>query len=435
MKCLDQLWQEGRELPRTVHGTVTLTDGTPVANLRVVAIDRDFRTEQELGETRTDDYGRYRISYRAADAVRAEKGSADVGIRVFAPDGKTLLQAPTSRDLVMNAPVEARIDLTVSQTEGVVPSEFARIASTIQPLIGNVGMADIGCDPATDEGDFLARESGIEFELLVHFIVAHRVQAKTNLPAEYFYALLREDGLFGIGQDRPRSVLTPVGLGTDTQAVLYEAVLLKNNAAKAAVERAVRRNLVDPDILKMADKYHKSLQRWNKDALSFTREALPRRILEVVDDLLANGKAQDLLSILALHDVGDLPKLFERLDAKGVFTAAAKPAAAARLQLADLLGFHVGLVEEVTQGLGADTPEKIRKLAQLNRNDWSKLIDSGNVRLGGKAVDSKLARRQASVIVRRFEKRFPTAAFSAQLARQKPKAVPNHEKMVTFFDD
>jgi hypothetical protein len=66
----------------------------------------------------------------------------------------------------MNAPVEARIDLTVSQTEGVVPSEFARIASTIQPLIGNVGMADIGCDPATDEGDFLARESGIEFGTL-----------------------------------------------------------------------------------------------------------------------------------------------------------------------------------------------------------------------------------------------------------------------------
>jgi peptidoglycan hydrolase-like protein with peptidoglycan-binding domain len=114
MQSLDALWDAGRGLTRVVHGVVSLTDGTPVPNLRVVAIDRDFRAEQVLGEARTDDQGRYRIAYRAADAMRAEKGAADVGIRVFAADGKKLLRAPTSRDLVMNAPVDARIDVTVA---------------------------------------------------------------------------------------------------------------------------------------------------------------------------------------------------------------------------------------------------------------------------------------------------------------------------------
>jgi len=206
------------------------------------------------------------------------------------------------------------------------------------------------------------------------------------------------------------------------------------DAAKAAVERAVRRHLVDPGLRKRANKIHEHLQHWYEDAAAYVQQALPRRVLDVVDGLLADGKAQDLLAVLGPHDIGDLPKLFERLDAQGVFTVAAKPAAAARLQLADLLGFNVGLVEEVTQGLGADAPEKVRKLAQLERKDWSELIERGNVRMGGKAVDAKLARRQASVIVRRFEKRFPTAAFSAQLARRKPKAVANHEKVVAFFD-
>lgn len=434
IEALDRLWQEGRKLPRTVQGSVTLTDGTPVPNLRVVAIDRDFRAEQVLGEARTDDQGRYRIAYCAADAVREEKGSADVGIRVFAPDGKTLLRAPTSRELVMNAPVEARIDLTVSLPDGAVPSEFARIAATIRPLIGKVPVADIGRDPVSDEGDFLARESGIDFDRLAHFVVAHRVEAETKLPAEYFYALLREDGLFGIGQDRPRAVLTPVELGTDTRAVLYEAVLLKADAAKAAVKGASRRHLVDPVLLKRANEIHERLQHWNEEALAYVQRALPRRILDVVDDLLADGKAQDLLAVLGPHDIGDLPRLFERLDAQGLFGAAAGPAAAARLQLADMLGFNVGLVEEVTQGLGVDAPEKVRKLAQLVRKDWSELIERGNVRMGGKAVDVKLARRQASVIVRRFEKRFPTTALSAQMARRKPKAVANHDKVVAFFD-
>lgn len=434
---LDRLWAEGRERTRVVQGVVSLADGTPVPNLRVVAIDQDFRAEQVLGEGCTDHQGRYRIAYRACDAVHAEKGSADVGIRVYAADGRTLLRAPTSRDLVMNAPVDARIDVTVTLPDGAVPSEFERIAATLRPLIGEVATADIGRDPsypASEEGDFLALESGIEIERLAHFVVAHRIEEQTQLPADYFYALLREDGLFGIGPDRPRAVLTPVSLGTDTLAVLYEAVLLKADAAKAALQRAVRKHLVSPALRHRAGEIHERLQQWREQALAYEQQELPTRILNVLDDLITEGKAQDLLRALGPLDIDDLTGLFDRLEAQDVFTAAAKPAANARLQLADLLGFNIGLVEEVTQGVGADTPEMVRKLAQLERKNWTELIERGNVRMGGKSVDPKLARRQASVIVRRFEKRYPTAAFSAQLARRKPKAVANPEKVADFFE-
>jgi 5-hydroxyisourate hydrolase-like protein (transthyretin family) len=84
LEALDRLWADGREVPRVVHGVVSPADGTPAPGLRVVAIDRDFRAEQELGEARTDSKGRYRITYRAADTVRAEKGAVDVGVRIFA---------------------------------------------------------------------------------------------------------------------------------------------------------------------------------------------------------------------------------------------------------------------------------------------------------------------------------------------------------------
>jgi hypothetical protein len=272
------LSKEGRELLRVVHGVVSLVDGAPVPSLRVVAIDRDFRAEQVLGDARTDEQGRYRIAYRAADAVRAEKGSADVGIRVFAADGKTLLRAPTSRDLVMNAPVEARIDVTISLPEGAVPSEFARISAALQPLIGKVQVADIGRDPASDEGDLLARESGIELDRLALFVVAHRVKEETKLPAEYFYALLREDGLFGIGQDRPRAVLTPVDLGTDTDAVLYEAVLLTADAARPRCSARCA-SIWSTRACSSASKIHERLQQWQKEALAYVQQELPRRIL------------------------------------------------------------------------------------------------------------------------------------------------------------
>ncbi len=101
LEQLGQLTKEARELQRSVHGVVSLEDGTPVPGLIVTAIDRDFRAAQVLGETETDAEGRYRIGFRAIDAVRAEKGTADLGIRVTAADGKMLLKAPTSRGIAV----------------------------------------------------------------------------------------------------------------------------------------------------------------------------------------------------------------------------------------------------------------------------------------------------------------------------------------------
>lgn len=434
VEALDRLWTNDREIPRIVYGVVTLADGTPVPDLNVEAFDRDFRAEQMLGKGRTDGDGRYTIAYRAADAVRAEKGTADLGIRVLTSDEKTRLYESTSRDLIMNAPAEARWDVSVSLPEGAVVCEFARIASELKPLIGEVTFADIGRDPTSDEGDFLAREIGISNDRLAHFVVAHRVGNQSKQPADYFYALLREDGLFGVVPDRPRAVLTPVDLGTDTRAVLYEAVLLKPDLAKAAVTRAIRKHLVDPGLLKRADKIIERLRRLLGEAAAHVQHQLPRRILGALDGLISADKAQNLLALLGPHDMDDLPRLFDRLDARGAFADAAKPAAAARLDLADLLGFNLGLVEEVVESVGASTAAEVRKLAQLERKDWSKLIERGNVRLGGAAIDPALARRQASVIVRRFEKRYPTAAFTAQLARRKPKAVAGSSKVVAFLD-
>jgi hypothetical protein len=174
-------------------------------------------------------------------------------------------------------------------------------------LIGKVPAADIGRDPASDEGDFLARESGIEIDRLAHFVVAHRVAVETKLPAEYFYALLREDGLFGIGQDRPRAVLTPVDLGTDTRAVLYEAVLLKDDAANSALQRAVRKHLVEPGLIKRASEIHERLQQWRDEALAHVQRELPKRILNVLDGLIVDGKAQDLLAVLVYAGIWVMP--------------------------------------------------------------------------------------------------------------------------------
>lgn len=435
LESLERLWKESRELVRSVFGRVTLDDGTPVPMLHVVAIDRDFRDEQTLGEAQTDSDGRYRIVYRATDALRAEKGAADLGVRVFSADRKSLLRAPKSRDFVMNAPLEVCIDVTVNAAVDAVEPEFAKILRVLKPLIDKFAVAEIGLDPASDEGDFLARETGLESARLAHFVVAHRLTRETKISPEYFYALLREDGLFGIGPGRPRAVLTPVDWSSDTDAVLAEAVLLEADVAKAALRRAAAKHVVGPELRQHVGEIHERLQKWRDKSLEYVERELPRRILSVVDSFVSNGKASELLAVLGSHDLDELPKIFDKLDAQEAFSASAKSAANARLQLAELLGFNFGLVEEVAESVGATTSADIRKLGRLERKDWSTLIARGNVRMGGAPIAPALARRQASVIVRRFEKRFPTAAFAAQLGRRKPKVVPDHESVTAFFDE
>jgi peptidoglycan hydrolase-like protein with peptidoglycan-binding domain len=61
-----------------VRGQIRQADGRPLADATVRAIDKNLRSEEPLGETRTDEAGRYEIAYTAEQFGRAEKGSTDV---------------------------------------------------------------------------------------------------------------------------------------------------------------------------------------------------------------------------------------------------------------------------------------------------------------------------------------------------------------------
>ena len=433
---LNKLWQEARSCKRVVQGRITLADGTPVPGLRVTAFDRDFRSEQLLGKARTDAEGCYRITYTALAALRAEKASADLGLRIHSADGKTLLHASVSQELLMNAPAEARLDRVVDLPPGALPNAFDQLVAALKPLIGEVPIAAIQADAAADEGLFLARELQQEVSTLTHLVMAHRLQELADVPAAYSFALLQEDGLFGIGPSRPRVLLTPVTWASDTRTVLFALVLLEPEAAKGALERAVRRHRVSAALIRQFPAIQKQLERWRQEAEAFQKQGLAERILDGLDERLSSGQAGDLLKLFGPLDPKTLRDLSDRLfppnPPSGQDAKAAK--AANRLELSALLGHHLGLVEEVAESLGGDSPADLHRLAQLERKDWSALISKGNVRLGGAPIPKALARRQASLIVRRFERRFPTAAFSAQLARRHPDEVPQAAAVAELLD-
>jgi hypothetical protein len=114
-----------------VSGHVTKKDGTPIPEVTVIAIDKDLRIEQELGRTKTDESGHYKIRYTKEQFTRAEKESADLLILVE-DSGGTKLQSQPPLQIMFNAPPKAIIDLTIGG-EFSGPSEYERLLAEIKP--------------------------------------------------------------------------------------------------------------------------------------------------------------------------------------------------------------------------------------------------------------------------------------------------------------
>ncbi|MBD2746699.1 peptidoglycan-binding protein [Microvirga sp. BT688] len=425
-----------RTIARSVRGTVRTSEGRHVPGLLVLAFDRDFRNDQELGEAVTDRRGKYRIRYDAEMMARVEKGSADIGLRIFGKERDAPLFYTPSRDLMMNAPYDAVFDVKITVVDGELPNEFEDIARELRPLIGDAAFEGIAIGENQDEGVFLARESGIEVGKIAHFLVAHRLWAESEIQPEYFYALLREDGLFGISPNRTHVIQAPVGFTTSTRLALYEASLMSSNEAVAAVQRAAAKFLVPRATAKEASESWRISQSFREDAQQYVKNELPHTIFDFVEKLVEDGQEASVLALLRPLDLNNPDVIFAALDQAGAFSTATRPAAAARLKLGALLGFNSGLVREVSESLGVKTPEDIRRLAKLQRAEWTNIITGGDakVRLGGASISKAMAHRHASIIVRRFEKVYPTTAFAAQLARRNPKALSNRKDIVKFFD-
>src|SRR6185312_12346898 len=142
-----------------VRGTVEDSDGVPAAGVLVRAFDRDLRKENALGSTVADALGRYEIPYESSQFARAERGTADLIVRVFADEPS---ESPIAEsELRVNAGEDATIDITIAPH---ALSEWERMTNAVLPLLEGQGK-DSGALPPWElnESDiaFIAEETGL----------------------------------------------------------------------------------------------------------------------------------------------------------------------------------------------------------------------------------------------------------------------------------
>lgn len=186
-----------------IAGVVVDRAGAPLAGMRVIAVDKDLRKEQLLGAASTSAQGAFRIRYSRRSFARAERGHADVTVRVFDPQSSTALL-----ELILPAGQDPASPLTLVVGEAAQQlSEYERIADAIRPLLAGQGPDDVDLplyELLASDVDFLVRETELETELVAKFVAAQSAARSTRsvppilshaserpefaLPPEFFYA-------------------------------------------------------------------------------------------------------------------------------------------------------------------------------------------------------------------------------------------------------
>src|SRR5262249_33974597 len=215
-----------------VRGQV-LANGSPVGGIRIRAFDKDLRRERPLGETTTNEDGRYEIRYSTEHFPQANGRHGNLLVRAFNAAGVEL----SASGVMFNAPATASIDLVITRTEDLLPSEYERLLSALTPLLGNVALADLTADDMT----FLTQATQIDRKSLELLRQSALLSVETRLPIDAFFA-------FG-----------HTGLSLDLETL----VAFRNDDLRHAIEAAVDKKIIPQTVHQQSDTLIRRLKRYN----------------------------------------------------------------------------------------------------------------------------------------------------------------------------
>ncbi|MEE4235832.1 MAG: neuraminidase-like domain-containing protein, partial [Anderseniella sp.] len=394
-----------------VRGRVSLADGSPAAGLKVMAVDRDLRREQALGEAPTGRNGGYHIRYSERQFQRAEKGRADLIVRVLGPDGGVL----AASEILFNAPESATVDLVIAEDVLRPASEFERIDSELAPLLDGVPLAEL----TSEDVAFLTGETGIDQQLIHNLASAAKLSSATHIVLSAHYGMLRE------------------GLPADLASLLQQS----RSSQRHALDAAIRNKRIAPLTAEAIDAVLDALQ----DALAETALNEPDDLARPsVSSLLNSGllplsrnqkKAFLKLYLRPEERVDDLWDTVSRLPE---FQQASQVEdLKLTLQIGNLTQNHGPLVQTLHAMRKANRLSSFRELARLTPEEWMRLIRQSRDEhapvvpqdISGDTEDEKIS-TYARQISEQLENAFPTLSVAYRVERDE---LPGRQELTTFF--
>ena len=400
-----------------VRGLVVYKDGLLIQGVTVRAFNVDLRHEDFLGESVSDQEGRYEIRYSASQFSRPEKQYADLLLRVFDLRDATGLKAGQEpiyeSPIIYGAQPVEKVKLEIDAGLEHTWSEYEQLMAELLPLLAGRPITELSEDAGNQDITFLAGQASLDPRRIAYMVWAHRLAATTDLPPEALYGFARQ------------------GLPLTLPELLAQGQALQRQALEQALdEHIIPGRLVDTldDILARL----KSLivAQAFEPPRETDRASLGQLLATVVPD---RDKQARFLEAYVDHEgtpqqfwqeVAKQPELRDEVDKLQV-----------TLQLSALSGGHLPLVAQLQGMQEAGQFGSLRDLARLDTGGWEQIIrqvpeaDAVPPDIPGDDTDAKI-RNYASTITRLIEDAFPTEVVAHRFQQD---AAPKRADLRTFF--
>jgi hypothetical protein len=398
-----------------VRGTIRYSNGAPAAGVDVVLFNRALRESQKIGQARTGTDGAYEIEAPHESSRTARKPKVNLFIEVTGTSKKSPSRSATLYDAAFDARIHHVLPADFSAA-----AEFDRLAKDVKALVGKHASI-AGLQDSDDQEDvrFIAATLGEAEAHIVALVLAYRVERASKLPAAFVYALLRENVLTQGPLDRLHAVRFAVDLSVDPTTIATELALRDETVIRGAIDRAVRKRIVNAAIGKQLDGVMARLARERPAAVKADTEQGKAAVIDRIAAHLDPATIQNIKSVVSVDHIGNVPLLLDRIN-QAIAAAPAKPSSDTvnTLRMTGIFGADDTYLNGVRNTLKVDSSNEVVKLAGLDKAGWAEALrNAGEAKYyGRRELPDAAVEIESERLSRSFAQTYPTASFMLRLA-------------------
>ncbi len=418
-----------------VHGTVTDLQGFPLEELMVQVFDKDLRSEQLIGEIRTDRKGNYELRYDPKEFMRSEKKYPDLAVKVLSGDGKKLLFEPSMAEVRFNAKRTEHISVQLRQQVPRKHDEFTAYVTDTATVRGNLSIAALEENEKTKDLSFLSNECNIEEGHLHYLTVAHRLSEKYDIEPAFFYGLFRTETLMKREMADLLHVRFSITVDTALEPLFYDIVLLDEKTITKDIGKAIKEQRIKSGVKKELRSILAVLQKFREAAEKYTKETKKTKLLNSISSFVISDKLGKIGDLFAQAN-GSFDAFFGSMEKENVFNNQDDgELAKSSVMLTQLLGFDDDILEQVKTEEGIKKTEDLKDLVFLEAKEWKAKLSKRETgfTIAGKTMSKKLAAYHSGALVKKLEAKFPSQAYIKRLRAEK-ELEPSDKKVLSFLE-
>jgi hypothetical protein len=414
------------------EGRLVDADGCAVAKAFVRAVRERLREEQLLGETCTDNRGRFAIELKWPDNECSSGRVEIIACHPDAHDGRPPAIARSGplapdrlSDLVLRFPPSAQ-------------DEHARLLGRIEPLLGKLSLVDLVENEEHADLSFIAAELSISTEMVMQLVLAERLGRALCVPSAAAYAFLR----LGV----PASVPRPLLDASDRFRMIDSLVThvgrliagVADERVRETLKRAMAETIVPASLGAKVDDIVERLHAHRTEGLLAAPFATGKTPMRDLLDLGGLPKDQHASFVEAWRaHIGSPTRFWRALaGADSGFDPSVVASLRRALDIGSLVKNHLPIIR-LAQARLAERESPTSELARLEIEDWQQMVrDAGEDGVPPNILPSAgedAVTLYAREIFERVGRRYPTTALAARVERARVVAEPVRESVASFF--